>query len=86
MAEVLGNPALEKAFQAIVEAVGGCELIDDCAETAPSKRIAHHASYRKGSGMNAQAPIIVQRIGIDKVREKCPHFHEWVGRLETLHV
>lgn len=59
------------------------ELIDDGPETAPSKRIARHIpeyAYQKASA----GPLIAQRIGIERMRARCPHFAEWLGRLESL--
>ena len=67
----------------IAEAHESPELIDDGLETAPSKRIAQHIpeyAYQKASA----GPLIAQRIGIDRMRERCPHFAEWLGRLESL--
>jgi hypothetical protein len=67
----------------IAEAHESPELIDDGPETAPSKRIAQHIpeyAYQKASA----GPLIAQRIGIERMRERCPHFAEWLGRLESL--
>ncbi|MEW5774572.1 MAG: DUF4276 family protein [Thermodesulfobacteriota bacterium] len=86
MADVFENPRLEATFSGIVAASGGCESIDDGATTAPSKRITtHFPPYKKGSGVNAHAPRIVNRIGIDRIRQACPHFNKWIGRLEGIH-
>lgn len=85
MAEVFEESKLEEVFREIVSECGGCEQIDDSPATAPSKRIEKHfASYHKGSGINAHAPIIVRRIGIASIRKSCPHFDAWVARLECL--
>jgi hypothetical protein len=67
----------------IAEAHESPELIDDGPETAPSKRIAQHIpeyAFQKASA----GPLIAQRIGIGRMRERCPHFAEWLGRLESL--
>lgn len=53
------------------------EEIDQGSETAPSKRLLRYLNYRKG-GM---VVFPLQKIGIDKMREKCPHFNEWVERV-----
>jgi hypothetical protein len=59
------------------------ELIDDGEQTAPSKRIGKeipdylHAKPTAG-------PIIAEHIGLDTIRKKCPHFDQWLKRLEAL--
>jgi hypothetical protein len=65
----------------IVNAAGEPEAINDGAETAPSKRIQALArGYRKLQ----HGVIAAQRIGLAKIRASCPHFNQWVGRLEAL--
>lgn len=85
MAHVFEQPALEPRFKEIIKACGECEEINDHEATAPSKRIEKlFAGYRKGKGIRAHAPIIVGRIGVDRLREACPHFGEWIRALEDL--
>lgn len=85
MAEVFERPDLAVRFEEMVSACGGCEKIDDNPAIAPSKRImALFPRYRKGSGVNAHAPIICGRIGVDRLRHACPHFDCWLSRLEKL--
>lgn len=57
------------------------ELINDGNETAPSKRILHQIpEYDKTfAGVNT-----VDKIGIDAIRNKCPHFDEWLKKLKNL--
>jgi hypothetical protein len=59
------------------------ELIDDGAETAPSKRIIAEIpeyAFQKAS----VGPQIARQIGIVRLRERCPHFSRWVERLQSL--
>lgn len=85
MAAVFERPDLEPRFRQIVTDCGGCENINDNPETAPSKRIQRlYDRYRKGDGQRAHAPVIVSKIGIDDIRSACPHFNEWLIRLEAL--
>nr|WP_306310567.1 DUF4276 family protein [Xenorhabdus aichiensis] len=57
------------------------ELINDGKETAPSKRIFNALSdYDKVSA----GVSVVEHIGLQKLREKCRHFNEWVTQLENL--
>ena len=59
------------------------ELIDDGPQTAPGKRIIDLiADYE--SSKSVAGPQIAQRIGLDAIRGKCPHFNSWLSRLESL--
>ena len=62
---------------------GSPELIDSGAHTAPSKRIIakipEYKPWKQSSG-----PITARRIGLSVLRSKCPHFGEWLGKLEAL--
>lgn len=85
MAQIFHRPDLESEFTRIVEHCGGCERINSHPETAPSKRILKlFPEYKKGDGLNAHAFRIVQRIGLARIRELCPHFDECLSRLEQL--
>jgi hypothetical protein len=57
------------------------EMINDGVDTAPSKRIIRLIpEYSKAvGGVN-----VVSAIGIDKLRTRCPHFNEWLEKLEIL--
>ena len=80
-AGAIEHPELAPKFQAIVDAAGGPEAIDDAPNGAPSKRIdALVPEYRK-SHLGALAAL---DIGLDKIRAACPHFHAWLTRLEEL--
>jgi hypothetical protein len=57
------------------------EEINDDEMTAPSKRIKKiYPSYDKV----LQGPAIIQQIGLDLIRTECPHFNEWLRKLESL--
>lgn len=59
------------------------ELINDGPDTAPSKRIIAEIEeyrYQKAS----VGPLVAHRIGIARMRERCPHFAGWLERLESL--
>jgi hypothetical protein len=85
MAQVFGNPGLAARFEKIVRDCGGCENINDKPDTAPSKRIRKlYPNYRKGSGVNAHAYRIAQHIGVERIRQQCPHFDEWMTKLEQI--
>lgn len=57
------------------------ELIDDGRETSPSKRIMHEIpAYNKAFA----GPEIVREIGLPVLRQRCPHFGQWLSKLEEL--
>lgn len=73
--------SLAKQFQDIVDEAGHPEAINDSYQTCPSRRIAAIVpAYKK----RAQGPIVTARIGLDRLREQCSHFGEWLTRLESL--
>ena len=59
------------------------ELIDDGENSAPSKRIGQKVpEYLRAK--STVGPILAAEIGLDVVRGKCPHFNDWLVRLERL--
>jgi hypothetical protein len=57
------------------------EDINDSVHTAPSKRIvAAMTGYQK----TVHGPLIASTIGLDAIRRACPHFHEWLTKLDAL--
>jgi hypothetical protein len=65
------------------DAAAGPELIDDGEETAPSKRIIREFPAYEGAKPTV-GPQMGETIGLAAIRAKCPHFREWLGRLEGL--
>ena len=73
--------ANDAAIQAIQNQFQTPEEIDDSPQTAPSKRILSlNPSYAKV----LDGVRISQSIGLDMMRAQCPHFNEWIGKLEAL--
>ena len=57
------------------------EHIDDVATTHPKKRIQEaFRAYKESS----DGPDIAELIGLPTLRAKCPHFNEWITKLEQL--
>ncbi|VAW42343.1 hypothetical protein MNBD_CHLOROFLEXI01-3677 [hydrothermal vent metagenome] len=57
------------------------ELINDNVNTAPSKRLLGiNPAYQKIIHGNLAA----KRMGLQTMREKCPHFNSWVAKLEQV--
>ena len=81
IAKHLRQPALAPALESVLREFGSPEQIGDRETTAPSKRLAMVAPYFQKL---SDAPIIAQRIGLARMRERCPHFHGWLQRLEAL--
>lgn len=58
------------------------EDINDSPETAPSKRLLKifgAATYSK----TEHGPLIAEAIGLDVIRQHCPQFDDWVGKLQA---
>jgi hypothetical protein len=62
---------------------GEPEAINNSPETAPSKRLD---AWSKGSKFRKTTTgiTIAQEIGIEKMREKCPLFNQWLITFETI--
>jgi hypothetical protein len=59
------------------------EMIDDGPDSAPSKRIiAELPDYEDAK--SAVGPQVAELIGLEVIRNRCPHFASWVSRLEQL--
>ncbi len=57
------------------------EEINDSQQTAPSKRIM---GLNPGYAKVSDGVRISQKIGLNVMRAQCPHFNEWIGKLEAL--
>lgn len=78
------NPKWQSAdgeLGAIVGATSSPEHVNEGVNTHPSARIRQHLpGYRKvGHGVEVAAAI-----GIERIRAKCSHFAQWLGRMEAL--
>jgi len=71
----------DDAIQTIRNQFRTPEEIDDSPQTAPSKRILGlQPRYDK----RIDGVLISQNIGLGLMRAQCPHFSEWIAKLETL--
>lgn len=57
------------------------EDINDSAETAPSKRLLH---FIPGYKKTLHGPLVMEALGLSKLRAACPRFNAWVTSLEAL--
>ncbi len=55
------------------------ELINNGAETAPSKRIMNCISNFDKANVGVS---VLEKIGIENIAAKCRHFDEWLRRIE----
>ena len=76
---LLTDPERQPAFAAIAGMVAP-EEINEGPETAPSKRLLKlFPTYRKV----LHGPTAAERIGLNVIRARCPHFAQWFGQLEA---
>lgn len=62
-------------------AVATPEEINENYATAPSRRFKKAVpTFQK----TLQGPVAAAQIGIDVIREQCPHFQAWLNRLEAI--
>ena len=77
------QPGWEQGVDEIAAARRGTaspEHIDGGPDTHPSARLEGLAGYHKVRHGTA----VAKRIGLDRIREECRHFAEWLSRLESL--
>lgn len=76
----IGQPELAPNFQAIRKQFPTPEEINDSPITAPSKRIE---KLVPGYEKPLLGTLAVLEIGLDRIRDECPHFRNWLEKLET---
>jgi len=79
IARTLNDPEKEPVLKRIRNSFPTPEDINDNPETAPSKRIRREFPHYDKA---AHGSIIAFRIGLQTMREQCPHFAEWLKRIE----
>lgn len=72
----------QDSIDVLISEVSGLkpEDINHGPDTAPSKRLLKALHYQKGSAV----VYPLEKIGIEQMRIKCPHFREWVEALLAL--
>ncbi|KAA6327743.1 hypothetical protein EZS27_023288, partial [termite gut metagenome] len=58
------------------------EEINETSQNAPSKRIIKHIPEYEAQKAQV-GPLVAGDIGVDKLRNNCPHFNDWINRLES---
>ncbi|MBF0506262.1 MAG: DUF4276 family protein [Nitrospirae bacterium] len=76
----IGLPELADEFQTIRDQFSSPEEINDSPVTAPSKRVKRLV---QGYEKPLMGTLAILEIGLDAIRNECPHFREWLARLES---
>jgi hypothetical protein len=77
--EGIGRSDLIAKFQAIRDAFASPEEINDSPATHASKRVEELVD---GYEKPLLGTLAVLEIGLDAIRQECPHFRNWLERLE----
>ena len=59
------------------------ELINESLHSAPSKRIIKYIPNYEFEKAQV-GPLIAEDIGLERIRNSCPHFNQWLKRLELI--
>lgn len=78
LGELLGDEVEAKLLHDVAVA-GSPELVNDSPQTAPSKRLQRYCS---GYTKTLEGPMAIEALGIDALRECCPHLDAWLRSLE----
>jgi hypothetical protein len=76
------RPDLETALRQIREQFPTPEDINDSPDTAPSKRVNVLMGGRYEKPL--LGTLAALEIGLDRIRQECPHFDGWLTRLEAV--
>jgi hypothetical protein len=77
----IGQRHLAESFGKVRGAFATPEDINDDPDMAPSKRVfGVYPSYRKV----VDGTLAARSVGLEKMRQECPHFRQWVGKLKEL--
>lgn len=80
VAEHFDHAELESRLAQVAHSCGGPEQINHGADTHPSARLkALGVGFRKTRDVS-----LLEKIGIPAIRNACPHFAQWLSRLEAL--
>lgn len=80
LSQVLTDEAKEAELNVIKEQFSTPEEINNNPRTAPSKRIqCIFPAYKK----TLHGPMVAKRIGLEVIRDECPHFSKWLDSLDS---
>ncbi|SRR6266404_4444703 len=75
----IGRPNLAEEFTRVRNEFDTPEEINDSPDTAPSKRVG---AIVPGYEKPLLGTLAILEIGLQRIRQECPHFNDWLGRLE----
>jgi len=81
LAESLGDKKLSSIFQTIRNEFSTPEEINDNYDTCPSRRIE---GFFEGFKKTINGISAASRIGLETIRQECPHFNKWIEKLENI--
>lgn len=81
VAEHFGTPRLAARVRQVSEQAGNPELINLGDSSHPKARLQGMGTGYKES---SDGPTLLEKIGIEAIRDACPHFAAWLTRLEAL--
>lgn len=79
-AQGINRPDLRATFQRVRDDFDTPEDINSDPQTAPSRRVKSVCSYSKV----IEGTKAAKSVGLARMKAECPHFDEWIGRLEAL--
>ena len=75
------NSRISSQLKRVLQSFSCPEEINDHYDTCPSRRIEQHiTNYVK----TVDGIIAARKIGLEKMRRECPHFNEWITKLEDI--
>lgn len=78
---VLNSPQLAAQLEAIIREAGAPELINERPGRSPAQRLTSlFPRYQK----LLHGMLAARRIGLDAMRGACPHFDEWLSKIESV--
>ncbi len=81
LAETARKSEVSGRLEDILKAFSCPEEINDNYETCPSRRIEQHIDdYVK----TIDGIVAARKIGLTRMRQKCPHFDKWIEKLESI--
>ncbi len=80
-AKGIGRPHLVASFENVRKHFSTPEEINDSPITAPSKRVV---ALVEGYEKPFHGTLAILEIGLERVRQECPHFNAWLCTLEGL--
>ena len=81
LAETARKSDVSAQLECVLQSFSCPEEINDSYDTCPSRRIKQHIEdYVK----TVDGIIAARKIGLETMRQECPHFNEWVAKLEGI--